>query len=81
MTLAYRVEELLALRDSVSESAVSLDKIDKEQALRGNLIFHLCQIYLLPAFLFPFQFAFSVFDGYLFVSWGFRGLTLLLGLW
>lgn len=52
--MAYRVEELLALRDSVSESAISLDKIDKEQALRGNLIFYLCQTYLLPAFRFPF---------------------------
>ena len=35
MTLAYRVEELLALRDAVSESAISLNKLEGEDALRG----------------------------------------------
>ena len=40
MTLAYRVEELLALRDSISESAVSLNKLDGEDALRGKYDFY-----------------------------------------
>jgi hypothetical protein len=33
---AYKVEELLALRDSVSESAVSLDKFPTEDAIKGT---------------------------------------------
>ena len=32
---AYKVQELLALRDSVSESAVSLDKFGDEDAIKG----------------------------------------------
>jgi hypothetical protein len=32
---AYKVEELLALRGSVSESAVSLDKFGDEDAIKG----------------------------------------------
>ena len=37
MAPAYKVEELLALRDSVSESAVSLDKFADEVVVKGNL--------------------------------------------
>jgi hypothetical protein len=33
---AYRVEELLALRDSVSESAISLEKFGDEEAIKGQ---------------------------------------------
>lgn len=36
MTLAYKVEELLALRDSVSESAVSIDKFADEDVIKGE---------------------------------------------
>jgi len=36
MTLAYKVEELLALRDSVSESAVSIDKFADEDVIKGT---------------------------------------------
>jgi hypothetical protein len=35
MSLAYKVEELLALRDSVSESAVSIDKFADEDVIKG----------------------------------------------
>jgi hypothetical protein len=33
---AYKVEELLALRDSVSESAISLEKFGDEEAIKGG---------------------------------------------
>lgn len=33
---AYKVEELLAMRDSVSESAVSLEKFPDEEAIKGT---------------------------------------------
>ena len=33
---AYKVEELLALRDSVSESALSFDKFPAEDAIKGT---------------------------------------------
>jgi hypothetical protein len=33
---AYKVEELLALRDSVSESAISLGKFGDEEAIKGE---------------------------------------------
>jgi hypothetical protein len=36
MGQAYRVEELLALRDAISESVVSLDKFGAEQAIKGQ---------------------------------------------
>lgn len=36
MSLAYKVEELLALRDSVSESAVSLDRFADEDVIKGQ---------------------------------------------
>ncbi|KAF2120605.1 hypothetical protein BDV96DRAFT_609778 [Lophiotrema nucula] len=36
MSLAYKVEELLALRDSVSESAVSIDKFADEDAVKAE---------------------------------------------
>lgn len=36
MAPAYRVEELLALRDSVSESTVSLDKFADEDVIKGQ---------------------------------------------
>jgi hypothetical protein len=36
MAPAYKVEELLALRDSVSESAVSLDKFADEVVIKGK---------------------------------------------
>jgi hypothetical protein len=36
MTLVYRVEELLALRDSVSESAVFIEKFADEEAIKGE---------------------------------------------
>ena len=36
MAPAYKVEELLALRDSVSESAVSLDKFADEDVIKGK---------------------------------------------
>lgn len=35
MSLAYKVEELLALRDSVSESAVSIEKFADEDVIKG----------------------------------------------
>ncbi|KAF2002888.1 hypothetical protein P154DRAFT_125690 [Amniculicola lignicola CBS 123094] len=38
MTLAYKVEELLALRDSVSESAVSIDKFADEEAIKEHVL-------------------------------------------
>lgn len=38
MSLAYKVEELLALRDSVSESAVSIDKFADEDVIKGSLL-------------------------------------------
>lgn len=41
MASAYKVEELLALRDSVSESAVSLDKFADEVVVKGKFCFHL----------------------------------------
>jgi hypothetical protein len=34
---AYTAEELLALRDSVSESAVSLERFGDEDAIKGEL--------------------------------------------
>jgi hypothetical protein len=37
MSFAYKVDELLALRDSVSESAVSIEKFPDEDAIRGQL--------------------------------------------
>ena len=43
MSLAYRVEELLALRDSVSESAVSIDKFADEDVIKGQ-----CYMYSSP---------------------------------
>ncbi|KAL5116737.1 hypothetical protein ACEQ8H_005349 [Pleosporales sp. CAS-2024a] len=36
MSLAYKVEELLALRDSVSESAVSIDRFADEDVIKGR---------------------------------------------
>lgn len=36
MSLAYKVDELLALRDSVSESAVSIEKFPDEDVIRGR---------------------------------------------
>jgi hypothetical protein len=33
---AYKVEELLAMRDSVSESAVSIEKFPNEEAIKGE---------------------------------------------
>jgi hypothetical protein len=36
MSLAYKVEELLALRDSVSESAVSIDRFAHEDVIKGK---------------------------------------------
>jgi hypothetical protein len=36
MSLAYKVEELLALRDSVSESAVSIDKFADGDVIKGQ---------------------------------------------
>jgi hypothetical protein len=36
MPLAYKVEELLALRDSVSESAVSIDRFADEDVIKGQ---------------------------------------------
>ncbi|KAF2869697.1 hypothetical protein BDV95DRAFT_596029 [Massariosphaeria phaeospora] len=38
MSLAYKVEELLALRDSVSESAVSLDKFADEDVIKEHVL-------------------------------------------
>jgi hypothetical protein len=37
--MLYKVEELLALRDSVSESAVSLDKFADEEVIKGKQSF------------------------------------------
>lgn len=34
--MSYKVEELLALRDSVSESAVSIDKFPDEDVIKGE---------------------------------------------
>lgn len=34
--MSYKVEELLALRDSVSESAVSIDKFADEDVIKGQ---------------------------------------------
>jgi hypothetical protein len=36
MSFAYKVEELLALRDSVSESAVSIDRFADEDVIKGQ---------------------------------------------
>jgi hypothetical protein len=36
MSLAYKVEELLALRDSVSESAVSIDRFADGDVIKGQ---------------------------------------------
>lgn len=36
MSIAYKVEELLALRDSVSESAVSIDRFADEDVIKGQ---------------------------------------------
>lgn len=36
MSFAYKVDELLALRDSVSESAVSIEKFPNEDVIRGQ---------------------------------------------
>lgn len=44
MTLAYKVEELLALRDSVSESAVSIDKFADEDVIKGEYWCHDCSL-------------------------------------
>ncbi|KAF1833553.1 hypothetical protein BDW02DRAFT_375582 [Decorospora gaudefroyi] len=38
MSLAYKAEELLALRDSVSESAVSLDKFPDDDVIKEHVI-------------------------------------------
>ncbi|CAO2650318.1 Nn.00g016100.m01.CDS01 [Neocucurbitaria sp. VM-36] len=38
MSLAYKVEELLALRDSVSESAVSIDKFADEDVIKEHVL-------------------------------------------
>ncbi|OAL50785.1 hypothetical protein IQ07DRAFT_438040 [Pyrenochaeta sp. DS3sAY3a] len=38
MSLAYKVEELLALRDSVSESAVSIDKFADEEVIKEHVL-------------------------------------------
>ncbi|KAH7414231.1 Mre11 DNA-binding presumed domain-containing protein [Phaeosphaeria sp. MPI-PUGE-AT-0046c] len=38
MSLAYKVEELLALRDSVSESAVSLDRFADEDVIKEHVL-------------------------------------------
>lgn len=35
-TMSYKVEELLALRDSVSESAVSIDRFADEDVIKGQ---------------------------------------------
>jgi hypothetical protein len=40
MSLAYKVEELLALSDSVSESAVSIDKFANEDVIKGQCWVH-----------------------------------------
>jgi hypothetical protein len=42
--MSYKVDELMALRDSVSESAVSLDKFNDEEVVRG-------QSWALPSFI------------------------------
>ena len=34
--MSYKVEELLALRDSVSESAVSIEKFADEDVIKGS---------------------------------------------
>jgi hypothetical protein len=34
--MSYKVEELLALRDSVSESAVSIDRFADEDSIKGQ---------------------------------------------
>lgn len=34
--MAYKVEELLALRDSVSESAVSIERFADEDVIKGE---------------------------------------------
>ena len=36
MTLVYRVEELLALRDSTSEPAVSIEKFTDKEVIKGE---------------------------------------------
>jgi hypothetical protein len=36
MSFAYKVEELLALRDSVSESAISIDRFADEDVIKGQ---------------------------------------------
>jgi hypothetical protein len=36
--MSYKVEELLALRDSVSESAVSIDRFADEDVIKGQLM-------------------------------------------
>lgn len=47
MAPAYKVEELLAMRDSVSESAVSIEKFRDEDSIKGSFtslhftLFHL----------------------------------------
>ncbi|RMZ69076.1 fimbriae-associated fap1 [Pyrenophora seminiperda CCB06] len=38
MSLAYRVDELLALRDSVSESAISIEKFPDEDVIREHVL-------------------------------------------
>ncbi|ENI08631.1 hypothetical protein COCC4DRAFT_188186 [Bipolaris maydis ATCC 48331] len=38
MSLAYKVDELLALRDSVSESAVSIEKFPDEDVIREHVL-------------------------------------------
>ncbi|KAH3960379.1 hypothetical protein HBI73_176930 [Parastagonospora nodorum] len=38
MSLAYKVEELLALRDSVSESAVSIDRFADEDVIKEHVL-------------------------------------------
>ena len=48
---AYKVEELLALRGSASESAVSLEKFPDEDVIKGmslDLFFHLARSYSNP---------------------------------
>ncbi len=55
MSLAYKVEELLALRDSVSESAVSLDKFADEDVIKGkrSLYLHLSHLTLHSSLITP----------------------------
>lgn len=62
MSLAYKVEELLALRDSVSESAVSIERFADEDVIKGMwaalaslLHFHFHFTPRLPRLISPFD--------------------------